>query len=121
MLDMITIRLLITCWCGNARITELGPALVGMSIVEQRYQAVLDHTSAAMTLDVYADLFEDDLDRVAVTRTGADSMRTELHGPALDTVQTQPSKAALTWGLEMWGGRDSNPRPRDYESPALTC
>src|SRR6266545_2206137 len=20
-----------------------------------------------------------------------------------------------------WGGRDSNPRPRDYESPALTC
>ena len=23
-------------------------------------------------------------------------------------------------GQKVWGGRDSNPRPRDYESPALT-
>ncbi len=25
-----------------------------------------------------------------------------------------------TAGQTVWGGRDSNPRPRDYESPALT-
>ena len=29
-------------------------------------QRMLDHASAAMTLDVYADLFDDDLDSVAV-------------------------------------------------------
>jgi hypothetical protein len=27
---------------------------------------------------------------------------------------------AANW-VSGWGGRDSNPRPRDYESPALTC
>jgi hypothetical protein len=30
-------------------------------------QRVLGHTSARMTLDTYADLFDDDLDAVAVT------------------------------------------------------
>ncbi len=45
-------------------------------------QRMLGHASAAMTLDVYADLFEDDLDAVAdrldeaVRRAGADSLRT---------------------------------------------
>ena len=44
-------------------------------------QRMLGHASAAMTLDVYADLFEDDLDQVAdrlnraATRTGADHLR----------------------------------------------
>ena len=28
--------------------------------------------------------------------------------------------APVSAGQTMWGGRDSNPRPRDYESPALT-
>jgi integrase len=56
-------------------------------------QRMLGHASAAMTLDVYADLFEDDLDQVAdrldraATRAGADSMRTGDAGPALDAVQ----------------------------------
>jgi integrase len=49
-------------------------------------QAMLGHASAAMTLDTYADLFDDDLDAVAdrldeVVRTArgllADSMRTK--------------------------------------------
>ncbi|SFF59402.1 Site-specific recombinase XerC [Actinoplanes philippinensis] len=44
-------------------------------------QRMLGHASAAMTLDVYADLFEDDLDQVAdrldqAARQGADYMRT---------------------------------------------
>ena len=51
-------------------------------------QRMLGHASAAMTLDVYADLFEDDLDHVAdrldqAARQGADYMRT---GTAPDTV-----------------------------------
>jgi hypothetical protein len=42
---------------------------------------MLGHASAAMTLDVYADLFEDDLDQVAdrldqAARQDADYMRT---------------------------------------------
>ena len=59
---------------------------------------MLGHASAAMTLDVYADLFEDDLDQVAdhldraATRTGADSMRTDLPGPAFDAVQPKRRK-----------------------------
>ncbi|MFI7216904.1 hypothetical protein [Micromonospora maritima] len=45
-------------------------------------QRMLGHASAAMTLDVYADLFEDDLDQVAdrldraAGRAAADSVRT---------------------------------------------
>jgi hypothetical protein len=55
-------------------------------------QRMLGHASAAMTLDVYADLFEDDLDRVAdrldrvATRMGADSLRTDPLSPAFDAV-----------------------------------
>jgi integrase len=56
-------------------------------------QRMLGHASAAMTLDVYADLFEDDLDKVAdrldqaVTGGGADYSRTDHAGPAFDAVQ----------------------------------
>ena len=56
-------------------------------------QRMLGHASAAMTLDVYADLFEDDLDQVAdrldraATRAAADSMRTDGPGPVLDAVK----------------------------------
>jgi integrase len=56
-------------------------------------QRMLGHASAAMTLDVYADLFEDDLDEVAdrldqaVTGGGADYSRTDHAGPAFDAVQ----------------------------------
>lgn len=56
-------------------------------------QRMLGHASAAMTLDVYADLFEDDLDQVAdrldraAARAAADSVRTEGVGPDLDAVR----------------------------------
>lgn len=36
-------------------------------------QRMLGHASAAMTLDVYADLFDDDLDTVAVSSNAARS------------------------------------------------
>ncbi|WP_121400291.1 site-specific integrase [Micromonospora sp. M71_S20] len=56
-------------------------------------QRMLGHASAAMTLDVYADLFEDDLDQVAdrldraAGRAAADSVRTAGVGPDLDAVR----------------------------------
>jgi integrase len=56
-------------------------------------QRMLGHASAAMTLDVYADLFEDDLDQVAdrldqaAARASADSLRTEGAGLALDAIR----------------------------------
>ena len=39
-------------------------------------QRMLGHTSAAMTLDTYSDLFDDDLDAVAVTLHGRYSRST---------------------------------------------
>nr|WP_278045031.1 tyrosine-type recombinase/integrase [Krasilnikovia cinnamomea] len=56
-------------------------------------QRMLGHASAAMTLDVYADLFEDDLDQVAdqldraAARIAADSVRTEGAGPVFEAVK----------------------------------
>ena len=54
---------------------------------------MLGHTSGAMTLDVYANRFEDDLDEVAdrldraATRAGADSTRTGRVGPIFDAIE----------------------------------
>ena len=53
-----------------------------------RFRRMLGHASAAMTLDVYADLFEDDLGQVAdrldqaATRAGADMRTAPLSSPA---------------------------------------
>ncbi|GAA1624748.1 tyrosine-type recombinase/integrase [Actinoplanes couchii] len=61
-------------------------------------QRMLGHASAAMTLDVYADLFEDDLDQVAdrldqaVTARSADCLRTAPAGPAFDAVRPPAKK-----------------------------
>jgi hypothetical protein len=80
---------------------------------------MLGHASAAMTLDVYSGLFDDDLDAVA------DRMDALL---ATDVPQmchrcaTQPSSVifritaqASDLGFCQWGGWGSNPRPTDYE------
>jgi hypothetical protein len=37
-----------------------------------------------------------------------------------DTLTASPSRSRVSHTRSKWGGRDSNPRPRDYESPALT-
>ena len=64
-------------------------------------QRMLGHASAAMTLDVYADLFEDDLDAVAdrldqaVTGGSADCLRTGDTRPAFDAVRP-PAKQQAT-------------------------
>ncbi len=63
-------------------------------------QAMLGHASASMTLDTYADLFDDDLDAVAdrldaVARTArgllADSLRTGGQITALPTLGQVPA------------------------------
>jgi integrase len=52
-------------------------------------QQMLGHASAAMTLDIYAGLFADDLDTVAdqrdraLARTNADQMRTKGASPVV--------------------------------------
>ncbi len=91
-----------------------------MKVVQQ----MLGHASAAMTLDVYAGLFGDDLEAVAdsldvAAETAADFLRTKT---AQQAVISLPAGGRTPSDLEVyeWGGRGSNPRPRDYESPALT-
>ena len=52
---------------------------------------MLGHASAAMTLDRYADLFDDDLDDVA---DRLDRLRSEVCGPAADFLRTERPRAA---------------------------
>ncbi|WP_244298605.1 tyrosine-type recombinase/integrase [Micromonospora cremea] len=58
-------------WIGLAGLTphELRHTAASLAVAEganvKAVQRMLGHASAAMTLDVYADLFEDDLDQVA--------------------------------------------------------
>jgi integrase len=77
---------------------DLRHAAASLAVAEganvKAVQRMLGHASAAITLDVYADLFEDDLDQVAdrldraVAGSGADSVRTEGAVPPLDMVST---------------------------------
>jgi hypothetical protein len=54
-------------------------------------QRMLGHASAAMTLDRYADLFDDDLDDVAER---LDRLRAATCGPLADFLRTEPSQSA---------------------------
>ncbi|SDY23584.1 Site-specific recombinase XerD [Modestobacter sp. DSM 44400] len=54
-------------------------------------QRMLGHASAAMTLDRYADLFDDDLDDVAER---LDRLRATTCGPAADFLRTEPAQPA---------------------------
>ncbi len=87
-------------------------------------QRMLGHASAAMTLDVYSGLFEDDLDALAdqidAARARADSLRTAAVAGERSGRSSRARDARNPGTAIWWGGWDSNPRPRDYESPALT-
>ena len=82
-------------------------------------QRMLGHASAAMTLDVYAGLFNDDLDAVAdrldaaAALARADYLRTESERDTVLPFGLGGKHASC--GFVLWGGRGSNPRPRDYE------
>jgi integrase len=84
---------------------------------------MLGHASASMTLDVYTDLFDDDLDAVA-QRLDEAAMRSDVlkmwSNGAAGASRKPPEGGQIRMIPGSWGGRDLNPRPRDYESPALT-
>ena len=103
-------------------------------------QRMLGHASVAMTLDVYADLFDSDhgdladrLDATVRLRRGApsaprgdapepfaDHMRTRAAPPAGLPVRPETYLEPLTRQDVLWGRWGLNPRPTDYESAALT-
>lgn len=78
-------------WVGLAGLTphELRHTAASLAVGEgatvRAVRRMLGHASATLTLDVYADLFEHDLDRAA-GRAAAYSVRTESVGPNLDPI-----------------------------------
>jgi hypothetical protein len=77
-------------------------------------QQMLGHASAAMTLDVYAGLFGDDLDSVA-DRLDAlvPQMRHKAADGTVDLAAVRASKLPLTRETMLWAPWDSNPQPTD--------
>lgn len=85
---------------------------------------MLGHASAAMTLDVYAGLFEDSLDGVAdrmdaMARGAADFCGLAAVSRPFPSLR-RCGQRHLTCEDARWGSRDLNPGPTDYESVALT-
>ena len=64
-------------------------------------QRMLGHASAAMTLDIYADLFDDDLEAVAVALDEARSRESVATGPWLGRAAT-PRPAAIVPSRPVW-------------------
>jgi len=81
-------------------------------------QRMLGHASAAMTLDVYAGLFADDLDSVAerldaaAAQSRADSLRT-ADILSLTEARMKRHRRTLTCGNTWWAPSGSNRRPTD--------
>ena len=88
-------------------------------------QRMLGHASAAMTLDVYAGLFGDDLDAVAerlhqaVSGRVADQVRTIGTLETVTPLPAQGTAGALTCGYGWSRLSESNRRPTHYECVAL--
>ena len=80
-----------------ARTASHGGLAVAAGATVKAVQQMLDHASAAMTLDVYAGLFADDLDAVAdrldraLAKLNADQMRTERR-PSRSNQAVLPSR-----------------------------
>jgi hypothetical protein len=89
---------------------------------------MLGHASAAMTLDVYSGLFDDDLGALAdrmdrPTRRQSRDVTVRMWAPCghgTPSSRSTITKQAAELHVHRWGGWGSNPRPRDYESHALT-
>ena len=78
----------------------------------------------SVTLNVYADVIPDDDGRPADVLASCgerhEDARSQNVASAPATRLATRANVSLTSGNSWWGGWDSNPRPRDYESPALT-
>jgi hypothetical protein len=84
--------------------------------------------SLQVTLDLYGHLFPDDMDRLA---SQLDAAHEAVSGQIAASVRPANAaevvelpvgrrKSAPEQGVSSWGGEDSNLRPTDYESAALT-
>jgi hypothetical protein len=73
----------------------------------QAVQRMLGHASAAMTLDVYAELFEDDLDEVAAGLDAQAVRRTPATGPGPAPRRAPGSPGA---GIERPATQEAHPR-----------
>lgn len=88
-------------------------------------QRMLGHASAQMTLDVYAGLFDSDLDTLAESMdsayraTDADSPLTEEFSPTLPDLEVIVEKSNVIRLFPESRLRESNPRPTHYECVAL--
>ena len=90
---------------------------------------MLRHASTAITEQVYTSVFED-VERAVAEQAAALVPRAHRAAadapvptscPPADAARTRPAGAQReTAGEDRWGGWGSNPRPRDYESHALT-
>ncbi len=94
---------------------------IGTGATVKVVQRQLGQRSAAVTLDRYAHMWPDELDGLG------DALKKLRADPPADSVRTLgstadvvPLKKTSDLRLQRWGGQDSNLRPEDYESPALT-
>jgi hypothetical protein len=93
---------------------ELRHTVASLAVAEganvKAVQRMLGHASTAMTLDVYADLFEDDLAKVAdrldraARRTGGDYVRTDHPRPSYHAVSRTGRKRAGPAKKSVWTG-----------------
>jgi integrase len=102
--------------------------LIAQGAHPKAIQAQLGHSSIQVTLDRYGHLFPDDMDRLAtqldaaheaVSRRPAASVRPGAEAEVIE-LPRRGRKTVTDQDVSEWGGEDSNLRPADYESAALT-
>jgi hypothetical protein len=102
----------------HAVATELGRRGVHPVIVS----AVLGHASPAFTIAVYQHVWQEGPAEAAAALQAALSPfpRWQSVGTRGGSMEQTPHSGDEMPGQERWGGEDSNLRPADYESAALT-
>ena len=102
--------------------------LIAQGAHPKAIQAHLGHSSIQVTLDLYGHLYPDEMDRLADRLDAAHDANppqvaaSVRHGKETEILEFPPTgrKRASDQGVSEWGGEDSNLRPTDYESAALT-
>ena len=90
----------------------------------------LGHSTTQITRDIYLSVMPQVAQAAAeaaaalvpraATKQGVHESVDTLCAPADNSDTRNDLQRGKSPGQKVWGGRDSNPRPRDYESPALT-
>ena len=117
---------------GGFRIHDLRHTCAALLIAQGAHpkaiQAHLGHTSIQVTLDLYGHLYPDEMDRLAEQLDAAHGAKRRQvaafsrHPDGADVIELPKwgRKIPSDQGVSSWGGEDSNLRPTDYESAALT-